>query len=214
MLYSERTTLLVAKLSDLELLTRYSNNYDIKAFNCLYKRYRTKAIRMLNPLANTSVRLSESAESAYNYAMAKLVDTYKRDCSMFTRDELGNWIIKTARNILLDEMKKRNNTMCISESEFSYVDNKSGEIKSKLDKVSDNERTPEDVYEGKEEMMHIMRAIKALPPMQQQTIYDHYIDELNAKEICEKRGIGNVNVINSRIFEGTKTLRKMLRGAM
>lgn len=109
-----------------------------------------------------------------------------------------SWLLKIASNSMKDYFKSK-----IYKQRCEYKDIEEYEIPDKNNVV--------DLLDKKEEIIKIKEAINKLPNIQRQAIILKYYNDLKIKEISSITG-ENENTIKSRLYNGIKTLKKLLGG--
>lgn len=203
------STLPIAKRTDLQLLSDYCNYHDVMAIDCLWRRYASKVRAQLRKFVKGNTRVAENPDSAYDMAIVNMINSYRENPCKFIKEDLSGYIFISACNIIKDELKRKYIKSSVNETQYMYSDDDT--TRSRLANTSNGDLIPDEILVNKELKEEILDAIESLPPKQRQSVYDRYVSELNSKEICEIYGIADVNVVNSRIFEGTKALKKKLK---
>lgn len=109
-----------------------------------------------------------------------------------------SWLLKIASNSMKDYFKSKT-----YKQRCEYQDIDEYEIPDKNNVV--------DLLDKKEETIKIKEAINKLPNIQREAIILKYYNDLKIKEISGITG-ENENTIKSRLYNGIKTLKKLLGG--
>ncbi|MEG2786369.1 MAG: RNA polymerase sigma factor [Romboutsia sp.] len=125
--------------------------------------------------------------------MMKNIDKYKIESGNFK-----NWLLKISINTTKDYFKSK----AYNQRRTSY-DISDHEIEDKTNVV--------DILSKKEEAVKIKNAIEQLPKLQREAVILKYYNDLKIKEISSITG-HNENTIKSRLFNGVKSLKKLLGG--
>lgn len=125
--------------------------------------------------------------------MMKNIDKYKIESGNFK-----NWILKISINTTKDYFKSK-----VYKQRHTSYDISDHEIEDKTNVV--------DILSKKEEAVKIKEAIEKLPKLQREAVILKYYNDLKIKEISNITG-DNENTIKSRLFNGVKSLKKLLGG--
>lgn len=123
----------------------------------------------------------------------KNIDKYKIESGNFK-----NWILKISINTTKDYFKSK-----VYKQRHTSYDISDHEIEDKTNVV--------DILSKKEEAVKIKEAIEKLPKLQREAVILKYYNDLKIKEISNITG-DNENTIKSRLFNGVKSLKKLLGG--
>lgn len=123
----------------------------------------------------------------------KNIDKYKIESGNFK-----SWLLKISVNTTKDYFKSKT----YKQRSTSY-DISNHEIEDKTNVV--------DILSKKEEAFKIKEAIQKLPKLQREAVILKYYNDLKIKEISNITG-DNENTIKSRLFNGVKSLKKLLGG--
>lgn len=127
--------------------------------------------------------------------MMKNIDKYSVEGGKFK-----SWLLKIAVNTTKDYFKSNTYKQ---RSESFDVENQQIEDKSNII----------DIISKKEEAKKIKEAVEKLPNRQREAIFLKYYNDLKIKEICSITG-DNENTIKSRLFNGIRSLKKLLGGGI
>ncbi|MGL5755811.1 MAG: RNA polymerase sigma factor [Paraclostridium sp.] len=125
--------------------------------------------------------------------MMKNIDKYKIESGNFK-----NWLLKISINTTKDYFKSKAYNQRRTSCDIS-----GHEIEDKTNVV--------DILSKKEEAVKIKNAIEQLPKLQREAVILKYYNDLKIKEISSITG-HNENTIKSRLFNGVKSLKKLLGG--
>jgi RNA polymerase sigma factor (sigma-70 family) len=125
--------------------------------------------------------------------MMKNIDKYNLETGKFQ-----NWLLKIAVNTTKDYFKSKTYKQRIENCDIEkhQIEDTSNVI---------------DIISKKEEAIKIKKAIENLPNLQREAILLKYYNDFKIKEISNITG-DNENTIKSRLFNGIKTLKKLLGG--
>jgi RNA polymerase sigma-70 factor (ECF subfamily) len=138
---------------------------------------------------------------AYDLTQEVFIKVIKNiDKFSFEKGNFKTWILKIAVNTSKDYFKSN---VYKQRKEIQDIDNH--EIKDDKNVV--------DILSKKEETLKIKEAISKLPNLQRQAIILKYYNDLKIKEISNVTG-DNENTIKSRLFNGIKSLKKLLGGGI
>lgn len=125
--------------------------------------------------------------------MMKNIDKYNLEECKFK-----NWLLKIAANTTKDYFKS--NTFKQRRESFDVESHQ-----------MEDESNIIDIISKKEESKKIKEAVEKLPNLQKEAILLKYYNDLKIKEISSLTG-DNENTIKSRLFNGIRSLKKLLGG--
>ncbi len=174
-------------INEKQLIKRCQNG-DKAAFNELIRAFYPYVTKYLLKLT-ASEDIAEDLTQEVFLRIIRTIDSF----DINGRASFGTYIITTAKNLYIDRLRRNRIT---------------------VDSLNDLEITSGEDIEQKVitslEFSEVMKYLDGLPPNQAQAIRLKYIDEFTLKEIEGMTGIP-AKTIKSRIHEGTKKLRNLLK---
>ena len=129
----------------------------------VYKNYFTRIYKYLFCLTHDQ-DISEELTQETFYRAVKKIDSFKGNCHICV------WLCQIAKNLWLDEQKKKKRFHLVEELEDSLLDNKKG---------------PEDTFLEKEEKFSLYKKMQQLDQQTREVIYLRITGELSFREIAE-----------------------------
>lgn len=180
-------------LSDHELILGYLAGND-SSFETLLKRYKSKVFSTIYAIVHDRYVAEELFQETFIKACQQIRDYKYADDGRFNR-----WIVRIARNMSIDYLRKAKNKPTITDSEgkdlFSYLIVKQESIEDSIIK--------------REEKTNIRQLIKLLPQVQQEVIIMRHYGDMSFKEIAEATEV-SINTALGRMRYALLNLRKML----
>lgn len=203
-------------LSDEELIKHIvqKKNEDI-ALKILMRRYQKKIIGIIFPY----VKDEEVAKDIYQETLLRTllaIDQEKYE----EQGNFGAWVIKIARNLATDYLRKQKKQRLIPIGEQNLLEILTSSIERQqlVKKENTINNIPEEFiqysYDQKkdhnETLIKLREAIKQLPEPQRKAIILRFYHNKKYKEIAEATGV-NINTALARVRYGIIHLRKMLQ---
>ncbi|MBO3445279.1 RNA polymerase sigma factor [Clostridium sp. CCUG 7971] len=176
---------------DKELIEKISNG-ESENLNILIRNHYDYVFKFLLKSTN-NVNLSYDLTQDAFLKMIRMLHNYDSQ-----KGDFRNWLLKIAINVKNDYFRSKNYQL-----ESKQVDIYETEI------LSDD--TPTKAILKKEKQKKIATALDELPNTQKEALILMYYNNLKIREISELTGT-NENTIKSRLFNGIKSLRKILGG--
>jgi RNA polymerase sigma-70 factor (ECF subfamily) len=161
---------------------------DHEAFERLVKRYR-------NPLCNFVFRYLGDRAAAEDITQEVFMRVYRYASRFVPQARVSTWVFKIARNLSLDEIKRRQR-LHLDEHERGSRRQSAGAAPAAVAAGSDLDRT-------------VMDALAELPENQRAALLLRVNEALSYREIAEVLGL-SVSSVESLIFRA----RQQLRGAL
>jgi RNA polymerase sigma factor (sigma-70 family) len=180
-------------LSDNELILGYLAGND-SCFKTLLLRHKNKVFSTIYAVVNDRYIAEEIFQETFIKACNQI-----RDCRYSDDGRFNRWIVRIARNMSIDYLRKAKNKPTITDSEgndiFSYLIIK--------------QDSAEDSIIKREDKSNIRNLIKLLPVVQQEVIIMRHYGDMSFKEIAEATQV-SVNTALGRMRYALLNLRKML----
>lgn len=174
-------------MNEKEIIKRCQNG-DRAAFDALIRNFYPYVTKYLLKLTHDE-NLTEDLTQDVFLKIIRSIEEYKTD----GKASFATYIITVAKNTFIDYTRRNKAVL----SELSEAETKSGEdVESKVLTVL--------------EYGEAVKYIDSLPPNQAMVIRLKYIDEYTLKEIESITGVPS-KTVKSRIHEGTKKLRNLLK---
>lgn len=165
---------------------------DIDSYEKIISKYESKLYGYIFKLVRNEHVAQDILQETFLKAYINLSKYNKKK-------DFSPWILKIARNNVLDYFKKKKNHSIfeLNENTDSIEENKTDEI-------------PHKALEEKENTKQIDKVINSLPDKYRILIILKYFNDLNYKEISERMNI-SVDKVKWRLYEARKTMAKELR---
>ncbi|RMG00709.1 MAG: sigma-70 family RNA polymerase sigma factor [Acidobacteria bacterium] len=151
---------------------------------------------------NLAYRFTLNVEAAEDLTQEVFIRIYKSlDQYNPNQGDLSNWLMRIARNLIIDDYRKR---------QRSPQDSEPDDIEEHIFHLRSLERSQQSEIERRELMQQIQQAIKKLPPDLRICVILRDIEELSYQEITELLKIPE-GTVKSRINRGRIELAKILR---
>jgi len=172
-------------------LVERSAQGDTAAFRLLINRYQRMVFSFLGKFWFQAQILEDLAQETFLRAYRHIADFNAEKGASFS-----TWLITIARNLAINEKKKKNRR---KEQPSSFLE---------LNHTTSKE-SPQDMLEKRNLTSRVHNAINQLPEKFQTAVILSYFDELSIEEIAriEECPVGTVK---SRIFRGKQILRQIL----
>ncbi len=153
-----------------------------KAFNFLAHRWQ-------NPIYNYCLRFVGNADIAKDVLQLVLLKIYQKLETLEDHSKFSTWVFQIARNLCLDEIKKK----------------KFEEITEEIESISNN-NDPLQVTTQNDITAVLSKALQKIPEDQREVIVLKTYHDLKFIEIAEMLNI-SINTVKSRMYSGLKSLR-------
>jgi RNA polymerase sigma-70 factor (ECF subfamily) len=182
-----------SQLSDHELILNYLAGNDLY-FEILLKRYKSKVFATIYSIVHDRYVAEELFQETFIKVCQQIREHKYTDDGRFSR-----WLIRIARNICIDHLRKVKNKLTITDSEgndiFSYLVVKQDSI--------------EDQIIRKEYTLSIREMIRQLPDNQREVLIMRHYGDLSFKEIAQNTNV-SINTALGRMRYALMNLRKMI----
>jgi len=180
-------------LSDHELILGYLAGRD-QCFESLVHRYKAKVFSTIYSVVKDRYIAEEIFQETFIKACQQICDCKYAEDGRFNR-----WIIRIARNLSIDYLRKAKNKLMITDSEgndiFNYLVVKQESV--------------EDEIIRRDSCRNIRQLIRMLPEVQQEVIIMRHYGNLSFKEIADATQV-SINTALGRMRYALLNLRKML----
>ncbi|MSQ79527.1 MAG: sigma-70 family RNA polymerase sigma factor [Flavobacteriaceae bacterium] len=180
-------------INDAELILGYLSGND-QCFETLLKRYKGKVFGTIYAIVHDKYVAEDLFQEAFIRAVNHIRDRRYADDGRFNR-----WIVRIARNISIDYIRKAKNKPTITDTEgndlFTYLQIPQASV--------------EDLLIKKEDKGMVRRMIRQLPPDQQEVLIMRHYGQMSFKEIAETTNV-SVNTALGRMRYAMLGMRKMM----
>ncbi len=181
-------------VNDSELVSRYINLNDCKAFAELVKRYKSKVYTTIYLI----VKDQYVAEDILQDTFVKAVEMLRKG-SYNEEGKFLPWILRIAHNMAIDNFRRDKRYPTIVFEDGSNVFNT----------LEFAEDSYEDVQIKNETHKHLRELIKRLPEPQREVLVMRHYEDLSFQEIAEATGV-SINTALGRMRYALINLRKMM----
>ena len=141
-------------------------------------------------LAGSNIDTEDLLQDTFLKAYRNL-DSYRKDASMYT------WLYSIARNLAIDEFRKRKYEKLISNTPIEDLE------------ISHDD--PDDsIMNTEQEVLKMRKAIAQLPELLRSIVVMKTIDGLSYPEIAEVTGL-NIETVKNRMFRARKELAENMK---
>ena len=190
------TTLPLTAVSDEELLERYRQNRDRRAFEEIVKRYQGELFSYLRRYLGDSAMAEDAFQATFLQLHLK--------CNSFERGRrLRPWLYTIATNQAIDAQRRNKRHRAAS------LNGGRDEQKSLLELSEGDVPTPDDQMQTQEYRQKVREAVAALPPPLQTAVNLIYYQGLKYREAAEVLDIP-VGTVKSRLHAAINRLNETL----
>lgn len=161
------------------------------SFNFLLNLYWNDIHRFLTQKTNDENEAEDITVITFSKAFDKL-DLYDHQYSFKT------WLLTIAKNLLIDEQRKRKNETISLQQE-----------KREFQNIVDSTPSPEDKIIIEQNLAQLQKNIKELKPKYQEMIQLRYFQELSYKEIAKKNN-ESINNVKVKLLRAKKLLAEII----
>lgn len=183
---------------DSNLMSRYQDG-DVRAFEELLNRYE-------KPIYNFILRSVKDPSVAEELTQETFMRVIKGAVGFKTKAKVKTWIYTIARNICIDESRRRKHRKTES-LDVSIGSNNDGP--TRLEKTANLERDPSDKLQDLEIKKRLNSALERLSDEQRQAFVLRQFQELSFKEIAAIEGVSE-NTVKSRLRYALQKLKTEL----
>lgn len=180
-------------LSDHELILGYLGGHD-QCFECLVLRYKAKVFSTIYSVVKDRYVAEEIFQETFIKVCQQIRDFKYADDGRFNR-----WIIRIARNLSIDHLRRSKNKMMITDSEGNDIFNF----------LIVKQESVEDDIIRRDSQRNIRQLIRMLPDVQQEVIIMRHYGNMSFKEIADATQV-SINTALGRMRYALLNLRKML----
>lgn len=181
-------------VNDSELVSRYINNSDEKAFETLVRRYKSKVYTTIYLI----VKDTFVAEDLMQDTFIKAVDVL-RSGKYNDEGKFLPWVLRIAHNMAIDYFRRDKRYPNVVFEDGSSVFNT-------LDFAEDSY---EDLQIREESHAHLRDLIKRLPDTQREVLVMRHYEDMSFQEIADATGV-SINTALGRMRYALINLRKMM----
>ena len=182
-----------AIISDEELLEQYQLG-DESALRVLVNRHKSKIFTTIM----LRVKDRALAEDIFQDTFVKVINTLKRG-SYKEEGKFIQWILRIARNLVIDHFRKVARLPMITDSE--------GEDIFRSIRIAEENQEDKIITEERDE--HIRKLIQALPDEQREVLIMRHYGDLSFKEIADVTGV-SINTALGRMRYALNNMRKLI----
>ena len=180
-------------VSDEELITQYLNGNEM-CLKMLINRHKSKIFTSIYLL----VKDRALAEDIFQDAFVKVINTLRKG-SYQEEGKFLQWVIRIARNLVIDHFRKISKLPTISDTEgndiFSYIS------------IADENREDEIIREQSHD--RVRQLIQQLPEEQKEVLILRHYANLSFKEIADLTGV-SINTALGRMRYALTNMRKLI----
>lgn len=180
-------------LSDHELIVGYLAGQD-QCFECLVRRYKSQVFSTIYAVVRDRYVAEEIFQETFIKVCQQIRDQKYADDGRFNR-----WLIRIARNMSIDHIRREKNKIMITDSEGNDIFNF---LVIKQDSVEDD-------IVRRDSNRHIRHLIRLLPEVQQEVIIMRHYGNMSFKEIADATQV-SINTALGRMRYALMNLRRML----
>jgi RNA polymerase sigma factor (sigma-70 family) len=180
-------------ISDEELIAQYLNGNEM-CLKMLINRHKSKIFTSIYLL----VKDRALAEDIFQDAFVKVINTLRKG-SYQEEGKFLQWVIRIARNLVIDHFRKLSKLPTISDTEgndiFSYIS------------IADENREDEIIREQSHD--RVRQLIQQLPEEQKEVLILRHYANLSFKEIADLTGV-SINTALGRMRYALTNMRKLI----
>jgi len=180
-------------VSDEELIAQYLNGNEM-CLKMLINRHKSKIFTSIYLL----VKDRALAEDIFQDAFVKVINTLRKG-SYQEEGKFLQWVIRIARNLVIDHFRKLSKLPTISDTEgndiFSYIS------------IADENREDEIIREQSHD--RVRQLIQQLPEEQKEVLILRHYANLSFKEIADLTGV-SINTALGRMRYALTNMRKLI----
>ena len=180
-------------ISDEELIAQYLNGNEM-CLKMLINRHKSKNFTSIYLL----VKDRALAEDIFQDAFVKVINTLRKG-SYQEEGKFLQWVIRIARNLVIDHFRKLSKLPTISDTEgndiFSYIS------------IADENREDEIIREQSHD--RVRQLIQQLPEEQKEVLILRHYANLSFKEIADLTGV-SINTALGRMRYALTNMRKLI----
>lgn len=175
---------------EIEALVAHAKEGDRHAFAALYRAYLPTVFKFLYYRVGSKAQTEDMTAEVFLRALRKIGDF------TWTGADFGAWLLRIARNLVLDEAKSSRSKLEVLEE--ALPEEAAGEAPTAESQVLEN-LSNEEIY----------GAIKRLKPDQQEIITMRFLQGMNVADVAKVMG-KKEGTVRTLQFRGLKALEKML----
>jgi RNA polymerase sigma factor (sigma-70 family) len=191
--YKKEINMRKAIISDEELLEQYQLG-DESALRVLVNRHKSKIFTTIM----LRVKDRALAEDIFQDTFVKVINTLKRG-SYKEEGKFIQWILRIARNLVIDHFRKVSRLPMITDSE--------GEDIFRSIRIAEENQEDKIIIEERDE--HLRKLIQALPDEQREVLIMRHYGDLSFKEIADMTGV-SINTALGRMRYALNNMRKLI----
>jgi len=180
-------------ISDEDLIAQYLSGNEM-CLKMLINRHKSKIFTSIYLL----VKDRALAEDIFQDAFVKVINTLRRG-SYQEEGKFLQWVVRIARNLVIDHFRKLSKLPTVSDSEgndiFSYIS------------IADENREDEIIREQSHD--HVRQLIQQLPEEQKEVLILRHYANLSFKEIADLTGV-SINTALGRMRYALTNMRKLI----
>jgi len=182
----------MTEASDSELVRRYRNG-EIGALDSLVRRHQ----KSLFGFVMNMVRDRSAAEDIFQETWLRAL----RGIDAYRDSNFGGWLVKIARNIIIDRSRKRQPELCL--------DTEDGEGRTRIENTPDPAPDPATSAEFSDIGRMVSNAVSKLPPDQREVFLMRVEAGLSFREIAKIQRV-SINTALGRMHYALARLRPVL----
>jgi len=182
----------MTEASDSELVRRYRNG-EIGALDSLVRRHQ----KSLFGFVMNMVRDRSAAEDIFQETWLRAL----RGIDAYRDGNFGGWLVKIARNIIIDRSRKRQPELCL--------DTEDGEGRTRIENTPDPAPDPATSAEFSDVGRMVLDAVSKLPPDQREVFLMRVEAGLSFREIAKIQRV-SINTALGRMHYALARLRPVL----
>lgn len=182
-----------------DILISRSRKGDVEAFETLITGYLQKVYVL-------AYRFMGNPEDASDLAQEALVRAFQAIGKFRQEASFKTWLFRIVANVCRDELRRQKRKREVSLDEPLIITNQ-GEIQRE---TADWSRSPEGIFEQKEQQKYLQKIIEGLPPEYRLVIIMRDIQSFSYQEIAEVLGC-SLGTVKSRLFRARRVLREKLQ---
>ena len=184
-----------AIISDDQLLTAYADHGDQQAFNRLVRRHKDRVYRYILGM----VRDRQLASDLFQDTFLRVIDVVQGRRGSYTpQSRFLGWVMRIARNVVLDYKRKRSKSYDILNGDETY-----------WDRLPDKATPPDELLHSKQQRNWLDQCIARLPEAQREVLMLRQDTDLTFREIAEITNV-SINTALGRMRYALINLRSMI----
>lgn len=172
---------------------------DRQAFDQLVAMYQNRAYQF-------ALRLTHNQDDAADMVAETFIRAYKAIERFRSEASFSTWLFRILYNAYLDLQRRDKSKRHVSLDE--RIEGEDGEMRRQ---IPDTSASPQELAEGEEQKVALMKAVHQLPDYQQSMILLFHTEGKSYEEIAEIVGLP-LGTVKSRMNRARLSLRKILSG--